>query len=298
MLGAFGRRLLWQASRRTLGPSSVQKCVPQTLQAHGQFAGSLVPTCAGAAGLHRWQPGNALAHSTFSARALASSAGAAAARPDFPQLSEPLKLNNISDNKGARTKRKRVGRGIGSGRGKTCGRGHKGQKSRSGGRPRLGFEGGQTPLRLRLPKRGFHNPHSREYQWLNLYKLDSWIRQGRIDPAKLITMKTLRDTGAVGSKIKDGVKLLGGGHADFSHKISIEVTSVSELARHAVERAGGEVRTVYYNKLGLKALMTPHRFEVVPFPARPPPKLRHLFEYVGRLPEPKIPMDDEKTAVV
>ena len=141
-----------------------------------------------------------------------------------------------------------------------------------------------------MPKRGFHNPHKREYQWLNLYKLSSWIRQGRIDPTKLITMKTLRDTGVVGNKIKDGVKLLGAGHAKFNHKIFIEVSSCSELAREAIEKQGGQVQLVYYNKLGLKALMKPWRFEVTPFPARPPPKLRHLFEYVGRLPEPDIPI--------
>ena len=158
-----------------------------------------------------------------------------------------------------------------------------GQKARSGGRPRLGFEGGQTPIRLRLPKRGFHNPHRREYQWLNLYKLSSWIRQGRIDPEKLITMKTLRDSGVVGKKIKDGVKLLGAGHKEFSHKISIEVSSCSALARKSIERQGGQVQTVYYNKLGLKALLKPGTFDTLPFPARPPPKLRYLFEYVGRL---------------
>ena len=93
-------------------------------------------------------------------------------------------------------------------------------------------------MRLRLPKVGFHNPFRREYERLNLYKLESWIDQGRIDPAKLITMKVLRDTGCVGSNIKDGVKLLGGGHAHFKHKVFLEVTSVSELARKAIEGAG------------------------------------------------------------
>jgi len=224
-------------------------------------------------------------------RLLATSAAPAADFP-FPELSEPMKLNNIGDNPGARKKRKRVGRGIGSGHGKTCGRGHKGQKSRSGGKPRLGFEGGQTPMRLRLPRRGFNNPFRRQYQWLNLYRLDEWIKQGRIDPSKLITMKTLRDTGAVSSKILDGVKVLGGGHEVFDHKIALEVSSCSELARQAIEKAGGQVHLVYYNKLGLKALHKPHRFDVTPFPARPPPKLRPYFEYVGRLPAPDTPIND------
>jgi large subunit ribosomal protein L15 len=214
--------------------------------------------------------------------------------PAFDQVSEVIKLNNISDNEGARKKRKRVGRGIGSGRGKTCGRGHKGQKSRSGGKPRLGFEGGQTPMRLRLPKVGFHNPFRREYERLNLYKLESWIDQGRIDPAKLITMKVLRDTGAVGSNIKDGVKLLGGGHEHFKHKIFIEVSSVSELSRKAIEEAGGQVHAVYYNKLGLKALTKPWRFDAMPFPARPPPKLRPFFQFVGRLPAPEEPLEPKQ----
>ncbi len=148
-------------------------------------------------------------------------------------------------------------------------------------------------MRLRLPRRGFHNPFRREYQWLNLYKLDSWINQGRIDASKLITMKTLRDTGAISSKIKDGVKILGGGHENFKHKIFIEVSSVSSLAREAIEKAGGQVHLVYYNKLGLRALMKPWRFDLMPFPARPPPKLRPLFEYVGRLPEPDTPLPSE-----
>lgn len=96
-------------------------------------------------------------------------------------------------------------------------------------------------------------------------------------------MKTLRDSGVVGKKVKDGVKLLGAGHKEFSHKISIEVSSCSALARESIERQGGQVQTVYYNKLGLKALLKPGTFDRLPFPARPPPKLRHLFEYVGRL---------------
>ena len=107
-------------------------------------------------------------------------------------------------------------------------------------------------MRLRLPKKGFHNPFRREYEELNLYKLGDWISQGRIDPSKLITMKTLRDTGVISSKLKDGVKILGGGHEDFQHKVFIEVSSVSDLAREAIEKAGGQVHVVYYNRLGLK----------------------------------------------
>ena len=165
-----------------------------------------------------------------------------------------------------------------------------GQKSRSGSKPRLGFEGGQTPIRLRLPKVGFVNRHKREYQYINLSTLQDWIDQGRIDSDKLITMKTLRDSGAISKKVLDGVKVLGRGGDTFSAKVDMEVSSISKSARQAIEEAGGRVSLVYYNKLGLRALLKPEKFEMIPRPARPPPKLAPQFEYVGRLPAPEEPL--------
>jgi large subunit ribosomal protein L15 len=180
-----------------------------------------------------------------------------------------------------------VGRGIGSSKGKTAGRGHKGQKARSGGGPKLGFEGGQSPMRLRIPKRGFHNPFEREYQPLNLDRLSAWLKDKRLDPSRVITMKQLRDSGAVRRNIKDGVKLLANGCENFDWDIEIEVSQASRKAREAVQQAGGQVTTVYYNKLGLRALVNPEWFEkkqrVIPRPASPPPKLADKFDRVGSL---------------
>lgn len=183
---------------------------------------------------------------------------------------------------------KRVGRGIGSGLGKTSGRGHKGQKARAGRSPRLGFEGGQTPLRLRLPKRGFFNPFSRIYRPLNLDTLQQWIESGRLDPSQKITMRELRASNAVGRKIADGVKLLSRGASTFAVPVHLEVSAASQKAREAVENAGGSVATVYYNKLGLRALLKPEWFEkkgrLLPRPARIPPKLVGRFDARGSLP--------------
>jgi large subunit ribosomal protein L15 len=195
-------------------------------------------------------------------------------------------LNTLSDNIGATSQKRRVGRGIGSSKGKTSGRGHKGQKSRSGGGPKVGFEGGQTPMRLRIPKRGFHNPFARNYQPLNLAKLQQWLESGRLDGSQVITMKDLRDSGAVRKNIGDGVKLLGKGNTSFSWgNLRIEVSQVSESAKEAVEGLGGNVSTVYYNKLGLRALLKPEWFEkkgrAIPRSARPPPKLACRFDKVG-----------------
>lgn len=185
-------------------------------------------------------------------------------------------------------KGRRVGRGIGSSKGKTAGRGHKGQKARSGGGPKIGFEGGQSPMRLRIPKRGFHNPFTREYEPLNLDRLAARLEYGNLDPSKVITMKDLIDSKTVRKRIKDGVKLLGKGADTFSWNVKLEVSQVSEKARTAIEKAGGEVTTVYYNTLGLRALTRPEWFlkkgRKIPRPARPPPKLAHKFERVGTLP--------------
>ncbi|KAL3688543.1 hypothetical protein R1sor_014852 [Riccia sorocarpa] len=201
-----------------------------------------------------------------------------------------LPLHGISDNKGSRQQRTRLGRGIGSGKGKTAGRGHKGQKARSGCKPRLGFEGGQTPLRLRIPKRGFTNNLGQTYQPVNLNTIADLVSTGRIDPSQLITMKTLKDAGAVGKKTLDGMKLLGRGAEEFKLPIHIEVSRVSERAKAAIEASGGSVRRVHYNQLGLKALLDPEWFQkkgrLLPKPARPPLKVTPKVDGTGSLPAP------------
>lgn len=149
-------------------------------------------------------------------------------------------LNQLQDNNGARKNATRVGRGIGSGKGKTCGRGHKGQKSRSGGsKVAPGFEGGQNPLYLRLPMRGFNNHNfTKTYAQVNVGQIQAMITAGRIDAAKPITIATIQSAGLT-KKAYDGLKLLGNG--DFTSKVTIEAAATSQSAKAKVEKAGGIV---------------------------------------------------------
>ena len=148
-----------------------------------------------------------------------------------------MRLNEISDKQGATKNRKRVGRGIGSGKGKTAGSGHKGQKSRSGV-SLLGFEGGQMPLYRRLPKRGFNNPFSKDFAEINLSKLQRAIDVGRLDSNEPLTDASLLMSGLV-SRSKDGVKLLAQG--EIKVKLNISVARASKAAIVAIEKAGGSV---------------------------------------------------------
>ena len=147
------------------------------------------------------------------------------------------KLNDLHDNPGARKKRVRVGRGIGSGVGKTAGRGQKGQTSRSGVAIN-GFEGGQMPLHMRLPKRGFNNIFRKDYAVLNLGTLQSAIDAGRLDAGSLIDADAL-----VAAKIitnaRDGVRLLGVGA--LTSKVTLKLAGASATAKAAVEAAGGSI---------------------------------------------------------
>ena len=148
-----------------------------------------------------------------------------------------MKLNEIKDNLGSTKSRKRIGRGIGSGTGKTSGKGHKGQKSRSGVSIK-GFEGGQMPIHRRLPKRGFTNINRVNYSELNLDKIQKLIDGKKIDPKKTISYKTLLDLGLVKSK-KAKIKLLGKG--DIKIKVDIEVSAFSKAAKENIEKIGGSV---------------------------------------------------------
>jgi large subunit ribosomal protein L15 len=148
-----------------------------------------------------------------------------------------MKLNDIRDNSGARKGRMRVGRGIGSGKGKTSARGQKGQKSRSGVAIK-GFEGGQMPLHMRLPKRGFNNPFGKDFAEVNIGMVQKFIDAKKVDAKKDITEEVLREAGLVRGG-KDGVRLLGKG--EISAKVKFVVTGATKGAIAAVEKAGGSV---------------------------------------------------------
>jgi large subunit ribosomal protein L15 len=148
-----------------------------------------------------------------------------------------MKLNGIRDNEGATKNRMRVGRGIGSGKGKTGGRGVKGQKARTGVSIK-GFEGGQMPLHRRLPKRGFNKPNARELNEVNLGRIQQAVEAGKLDAAAAITVESLVAAGVV-SKPRDGVKILGIG--DLTAKLTFQVAGASKSAVAAIEKAGGSV---------------------------------------------------------
>jgi large subunit ribosomal protein L15 len=149
-----------------------------------------------------------------------------------------MKLSDIADNAGSRKKRMRVGRGIGSGKGKTSGRGGKGQTARSGVRIK-GFEGGQMPLHRRLPKRGFNNIFRLEFVEINLDRLQEAIDSKLVDTKETVTAETLVKAGVL-RRARDGVRLLGRGV--IKAKLNIEVHGASKTAIAAVEKAGGAVK--------------------------------------------------------
>jgi large subunit ribosomal protein L15 len=149
-----------------------------------------------------------------------------------------MKLSDIADNAGSRKKRMRVGRGIGSGKGKTAGRGGKGQTARSGVRIK-GFEGGQMPLHRRLPKRGFNNIFKLDFAEINLDRLQQAIDAKLVDVKETVTAESLVKSGVL-RRAKDGLRLLGRG--EIKAKLNIEVHGASKSAVAAVEKAGGTVK--------------------------------------------------------
>jgi large subunit ribosomal protein L15 len=149
------------------------------------------------------------------------------------------KLNELSPREGSTKGRMRVGRGPGSGKGKTGGRGVKGQKSRTGVSIH-GFEGGQMPLHMRMPKRGFNNPFAKQFAEVNLWRIEQAIAAGKLDAKSAIDAAALVEAGVV-RRAKDGVKLLGKG--ELTSKINITVYSATASARAAVEKAGGTLTT-------------------------------------------------------
>ena len=146
-----------------------------------------------------------------------------------------MKLHELKPAEGSRKVRNRVGRGIGSGNGKTAGRGHKGQNARSGGGVRPGFEGGQTPLFRRLPKRGFTNINRKEFTIVNLSTLN------RFEDGTEVTPELLLETGVI-SKLNDGVKILASGAVE--KKLTVKAHKFSSSAKEAIEAAGGSVEVI------------------------------------------------------
>jgi large subunit ribosomal protein L15 len=152
-----------------------------------------------------------------------------------------MKLNELTDNHGARTSRTRVGRGSSSGLGKTCGRGVKGAKARAGVSIH-GFEGGQMPLYMRMPKRGFHNHFGNEFAVINLGRIQAAIDSGKLSADGIVTDETLLKAGIV-SHAKHGVRLLAKG--ELKAKLVFEVAGASASAIEAVNKAGGSVKTTF-----------------------------------------------------
>ena len=148
-----------------------------------------------------------------------------------------MKLNMLKDNAGARKSRMRVGRGIGSGKGKTAGRGHKGMKSRSGVAIK-GFEGGQMPIHMRMPKRGFNSRSKTSYEIVNLGMVQKAIDNKKIDVKKAVNEDALRAAGLV-NKTRSGIRLLAKG--ELKTKVNFEIHTASKSALEAVEKAGGKV---------------------------------------------------------
>lgn len=149
-----------------------------------------------------------------------------------------MKLNELSDNPGARTSRKRLGRGVGSGLGKTSGKGHKGAKARrSNPKPRY-FEGGQMPIYRRVPKRGFQNPTRVEYAEVNIGRLQKAIEDGRLEAGKTVDTAALIASGLVRRALA-GIRLLG--HGTITSAVTIEVAGATKGAIAAIEQAGGKV---------------------------------------------------------
>lgn len=196
-------------------------------------------------------------------------------------------LTDIFHNPGSNKPRKRKGRGVGSGMGKTATRGHKGQKSRAnGGGPHRGFIGGQTPLYRLLPKRGFKNKFSLDLHGINVLDVQLYLNMGRLkapEDGSPIVMRDLMRCGLINRLTGQGVRLIGGGSDKLTVPIHIEVTRASKNAIEAIERVGGSVTSVYYNKLALRAHLHPEKFLALPKVAKPPPSLMpYYLDYNNR----------------
>lgn len=198
-----------------------------------------------------------------------------------------VKLSNLRPAPGSHPKKVIVGRGIGSGLGKTSGKGHKGQWARNA--PPDWFEGGQTPLYRRVRKFGFNNRFRRPLASLNLQTVQSWFDRGLFKEGDTITMRTLIERQLLTS-IKHGVKLLAKGKDTFTAPLNLEVSAVSEAARRALEGAGGSVKTVYFNTLGIRTFTRKDAKDIsIGFAAAPPKKAKRYDVPRYELPLPVAP---------
>jgi len=160
--------------------------------------------------------------------------------------------------------------------------------------------GGQTPLSRAVRKKGFHNPNHVEWTALNLDRLSEGIEKGKVPTDEIITMKTLRDCDVVGKKIRHGVKILSRGSKTFRHRVHLQVSKCSIAAEKAIERNGGSVRLVYYDKTGLRALLKPQSYIkkgwMIPEPARfIPSRLARAYDFPGDTsPDTKIDTDSKR----
>ncbi len=155
-----------------------------------------------------------------------------------------MKLNEIRDNEGSRKAKKRIGRGVGSGTGKTSGKGHKGAKARSGVSVN-GFEGGQMPLHRRLPKRGFNNIFRKSFAEISLGRIQAAIDEKKLDTDNPITAEVIQAAGLI-RRVKDGVRILGSGK--LTSKVNIAVAGATKSATTAIEKAGGSVTLITHKK--------------------------------------------------
>jgi len=195
-----------------------------------------------------------------------------------------LSLNNLHDNPGAIKKKRRVGRGIGSSKGKTSGRGHKGQNARAGGGTRPTFEGGQTPLFKTLPKRGFRS-HKKPLVALNLGRLQDFIDMGRFPGVgdsmdNPITLHHMVKAGMLKPNTTakhGGAKLLADGKDRLTSEIHLEIGRASSEAIQIVEEKGGSVTTFHFNKKALRQRLKPEKIEYMYREARPPPKYQAYY---------------------
>ncbi|KAI0048247.1 ribosomal protein L15 [Auriscalpium vulgare] len=177
--------------------------------------------------------------------------------PRFRAAAPRVHLFNLHPAPGSQSTQKRLGRGRSSGLGKTSGRGHKGQKARSGnGKPKAGFEGGQTTIAKLFPKRGFFNANGKTYASVNLDRIAHWVEQGRLTsaPERPITARELVSSGCVHDP-KDGVKVLADGCEQLKVPIHIVPSRASKSAIRAVEEVGGTIFCRYYNRLALHDLV-------------------------------------------
>jgi len=185
---------------------------------------------------------------------------------------QPITLVNLKSNPGSRIVKTRVGRGPGSGKAKTSGRGHKGYKAHVGN-VRRHYEGGQTPITRRLPKHGFRrNQRIKElYNYINLEKIIYLVLKGRIDPSKVITIRDLYWSGGI-SKLKKGLKLLSRGSEKLSEvpPLNIEVSSASQKAIDEIKKHGGSISSVYRTELTLRYHVKPWKFMRAPMDPVPP----------------------------